>query len=238
MLQALLLAGIAAKLALSAALPPRSDVSTQVLAPRVDIWQPAVGSKFQVILNGVVTSVDPSIQIIDIDLFNTPAETIKSLKEVSFKQVICYINAGGSETWRPDYGRFPPEALGAALLKGGGTQWAGENWVDIRHPVVVDILKERIRLAADKGCNGVDLDNVGTYFGFLLRSFAATSVTLTKNYRRLPDWWSYRFPAYPRRCRQLHQDFGGRSTQSGIGNWSEELPGHPLPSVWRYPVRC
>ena len=173
MLQALLLAGIAAKLALSAALPPRSDVSTQVLAPRVDIWQPAVGSKFQVILNGVVTSVDPSIQVIDIDLFNTPAETIKSLKEVSFKQVICYINAGGSENWRPDYGRFPPEAIGAALLKGGGTQWAGENWVDIRHPVVVDILKERIRLAADKGCNGVDLDNVGTYFGFLLRSYAA-----------------------------------------------------------------
>lgn len=41
--------------------------------------------------------------------------------------------------------------------------WPDENWVDIRHSGVRDIMKKRIQEAKDKGCDGVDPDNIDGY---------------------------------------------------------------------------
>ena len=42
----------------------------------------------------------------DIDLFETSAATVAALHAES-RKVICYVNAGGWENWRPDAALFP-----------------------------------------------------------------------------------------------------------------------------------
>jgi hypothetical protein len=48
--------------------------------------------------------------------------------------------------------------------------WAGERWLNTKSASVWNIMKNRIALAAEKGCDGIDPDNVenydpGNYFG-------------------------------------------------------------------------
>jgi hypothetical protein len=75
------------------------------------------------------------------------------------KQVICYFSAVNREDWRPDAAAFPRAAIGNPL---GG--WRGERWLDVR-PLdgVLPIMKARIALAAARGCDAVDPDNVDGY---------------------------------------------------------------------------
>jgi len=152
-----LLFGILASISLSTAL-----LEPVGLKARATVWQPAVQSKFQIILNGIATNVDSTVGIIDVDLFDTPAENIKKLKDAG-KRVICYYSAGSSEQHRPDYAKFTAAVIGTPLLKDSGVQWAGENWVDIRSPVVLGIMKDRMAMAVEKGCDGVDPDNIGRF---------------------------------------------------------------------------
>ncbi|PSN63249.1 hypothetical protein BS50DRAFT_477471, partial [Corynespora cassiicola Philippines] len=89
--------------------------------------------------------------VIDIDLFDTDEATIADFK--SSKQVICYFSAGSREDWRPDAADFKDVGKG---LEG----WEGENWVDIKSENVRNVMRKRIKMAADKGCTAVDPDNV------------------------------------------------------------------------------
>lgn len=41
-------------------------------------------------------------------------------------------------------------------------EWKGERWLDIRSVDAFEVMKGRIRLASDKGCDGIDPDNTGT----------------------------------------------------------------------------
>ncbi|KAF2673521.1 family 114 glycoside hydrolase, partial [Microthyrium microscopicum] len=68
---------------------------------------------------------------------------------------ICYFSAGTSEDWRPDINQFNTSHMGAHL-----PLWPGERWLDIRQKEVLKIQKKRIRMAAQKGCDAVDPDNV------------------------------------------------------------------------------
>lgn len=47
-----------------------------------------------------------------------------------------------------DYGKALPD-------------WPGENYIDIRHDSVWQVMKGRIELAAQKNCDAVDPDNMG-----------------------------------------------------------------------------
>jgi len=69
----------------------------------VEIWQPAVNTKYQMILKGVVDPTVGTVQptdapIYDIDLFYNPKSTIDWLHNQG-KKVICYFSAGSSEDW-------------------------------------------------------------------------------------------------------------------------------------------
>lgn len=99
----------------------------------------------------------PNSQVYDIDLFDTSTATIAALKAQN-RTVICYFSAGSYEDWRSDKASFPAAALGKAL-----DGWAGEKWLDIRHPGVMTVMKARLDLAKQKGCDGVDPDNVDGY---------------------------------------------------------------------------
>lgn len=69
--------------------------------------------------------------------------------------MLCDINAGGWEDWRPDAQSFPASALGKDL-----DQWPGERWLDTRDETVRGLITDRITMCADKGFDGVDPDNV------------------------------------------------------------------------------
>lgn len=99
----------------------------------------------------------PDRQLYDIDLYDTPQQTIGDLKAVG-RIVICYFSAGTWEDWRYDAAAFPAAALGAPLA-----DWPGERWLNIRRADVRVLLSKRLDLAVSKGCNGVDPDNVDGY---------------------------------------------------------------------------
>jgi hypothetical protein len=125
------------------------------------LWQPPVGSKFQIVLGTNLQLQDAQqllpadAEIFDIDLFNTPTEIIKQLHQRG-KKVICYFSAGSSESWRPDDHLFKAKDKGEQMR-----EWKGERWLDIRSPDVFEVVRGRIKLAAEKGCDGIDPDNTG-----------------------------------------------------------------------------
>ncbi|KAL4994582.1 glycoside hydrolase superfamily [Aspergillus recurvatus] len=127
------------------------------------IWQPEVGSPWQIILSSALSpntlskSSSPSFPIYDIDLFENTSPTISSLHSQGIK-VICYFSAGTYEDWRPDASSFDSSSLGAGL-----DDWPGENWVDLRSENVRAVMSSRLDKAVEKGCDGVDPDNVDAY---------------------------------------------------------------------------
>jgi len=101
---------------------------------------------------------DYNVSLYDIDLFDSSKELISSLKK-SGKRVICYFSAGTYENWREDSSKYPDSVLGEKL-----DNWEGERWLDIREiDILMPIIKARLKLAKDKGFDGVEPDNVDGY---------------------------------------------------------------------------
>jgi hypothetical protein len=128
-----------------------------------NIWQPAVASTWQIVLDSPIsldstaTTTIPDVDVFDIDLFDNPKSTIDQLHTLG-KKVICYFSAGTYEQWRPDAGNFTATDKGSEV-----DGWAGEYWLDINSDNVRTIMTKRIQLASQKGCDGVDPDNVNAY---------------------------------------------------------------------------
>ena len=120
-------------------------------------WRPPPGTTWQWQLSGSIdTSYD--VEMYDIDLFETPPQVIEQLQDAE-RVVICYFSAGSWEDWRPDAGDFPPTLVGEPL-----PGWPGERWLDIRQVEgLAPIMTARLDLAQDKGCDGVEPDNVDGY---------------------------------------------------------------------------
>ncbi len=119
-------------------------------------WQPQLSDTWQWQLTGTVnTSYD--VDVYDIDLFDNTASVIQQLQNEG-RRVICYFSAGSYEDWRPDQGDFDAADLGETL-----DGWPGERWLDIRSARVRQIMQARLDLAVQKGCDGVEPDNVDGY---------------------------------------------------------------------------
>ena len=125
-------------------------------APAAGRWVPAVSDTWNWQLSGTIKT-DVNAKVYDIDLFDNSAATIASLKAAG-RRVVCYFSAGSSENWRSDFSRFAAADMGNAL-----DGWAGERWLDTRSANVREIMKARLDLAASKGCDGVEPDNVDGY---------------------------------------------------------------------------
>lgn len=122
-------------------------------------YKPTVDTSWQIQLQ--VDGTHPlvrthAVDLYDIDLFDNSKTTIAAL-HADGRKVICYFSTA-YEDWRPDAADFPAAAIGNAM---GG--WPGENWVDIGNSTVLDLMEARMDLAVDKGCDGVDPDNVNAY---------------------------------------------------------------------------
>jgi Glycoside-hydrolase family GH114 len=142
----------------------------------LNIWQPAPNTTWQIILSGTptlapgATSITPDVGIFDVDVFNTPADTISALHALG-KKVVCYFSAGSFEAGRPDAAQFRSADLGNVLKS-----WRDERWVDLRSASVRDVMAGRMVLAARKGCDAVDPDNVDGYVRLLPSLTCKTNV--------------------------------------------------------------
>ncbi len=120
------------------------------------IWVPTPHTTWQWQLTG---PVDQSVaaSMFDIDLFDNSASVVASLHRHAHR-VICYLDAGTYENYRPDARRFPRSVLG----KPNG--WPGERWLDVRRLSVLEpIMRSRLQMCRRKGFDGVEADNVDGY---------------------------------------------------------------------------
>ncbi|WP_249186599.1 endo alpha-1,4 polygalactosaminidase [Pseudomonas sp. KB-10] len=134
-------------LALLSLFAPALTAATPVAIPANASWHLQLDGKLQI----------PNRLVYDIDLYDTPKKTITNLK-AGGRIVICYFSAGTWEDWRSDALAYPAAARGKAL-----PDWPGEHWLDYRRNDVRRQLAKRLDLAVEKGCDGVDPDNVDGY---------------------------------------------------------------------------
>lgn len=97
------------------------------------------------------------VDVYDIDLFDSEPSTIAGL-QADGRTVVCYFSAGSYESWRPDADDLAPTALGDTL-----DGFEDERWLDVRDVSVRAVAEGRLDLAVDKGCDGVEPDNVDGY---------------------------------------------------------------------------
>jgi hypothetical protein len=118
-------------------------------------WRPGpTTGPWQWQLQGKIDTNDPAC-VYELDGFETSKATVATLHRKGVK-VICYLDVGSWEEYRPDAGEFPKAALGN-VYEG----YPEERWLDIAHfHQFAPIMKKRIEMCAHKGFDGVEPDNI------------------------------------------------------------------------------
>lgn len=85
------------------------------------------------------------------DLLETPAADFQTCQDMGAR-MLCYFSSQYEE-WRDDASDFG--ALDEPL-----DDWPGEYWVDPNDPATMAVMEARLDIAVEKGCDGVDIDNI------------------------------------------------------------------------------
>jgi hypothetical protein len=136
--------------------PPAATSAPSATTTTAGRWQPRPGTAWQWQLSG---TVDTSVQVpvYDIDGVENSAAVVRTLHAAG-RKVICYVNVGAYESFRPDAKDFPSSVLG----KGNG--WDGERWLDIRRlDILRPLMAARFDMCRTKGFDAVEPDNVDGY---------------------------------------------------------------------------
>ncbi len=121
------------------------------------VWRPGPGTTWQWQLTGPL-DLSYQAQVYDVDLFDTSRDTVELLHSLG-KKVICYVNVGAWEDWRPDANLYPQRVIGDKM-----EGWEGERWIDIRQISLLEpVLTKRLKLAVEKGCDAIEPDNIDGY---------------------------------------------------------------------------
>jgi hypothetical protein len=122
------------------------------------IWRPTLNTSWQWQLSGLPIDQSVDVKMYDIDLFENEASVVASL-HAQGRKVVCYLNAGAWEDWRPDADQFPESVKGNDL-----PGWPGEKWLDIRQTsVLTPLIEARLDLCKTKGFDAVEPDNIDGY---------------------------------------------------------------------------
>ncbi|MCW2875518.1 endo alpha-1,4 polygalactosaminidase [Actinacidiphila oryziradicis] len=119
-------------------------------------WQPRPGTAWQWQLSGRVDT-RVAVPVYDIDGFENSAAVVERLHRDG-RKVICYLNTGAWEAFRPDHTAFPAAALGRT------DGWNGERWLDIRRlSLLRPTMAERFDMCRAKGFDAVEPDLLNAY---------------------------------------------------------------------------
>lgn len=127
-------------------------------------WTPPPGTSWQWQITGRVDrSFD--VQMYDVDLFDARPRQVNGgvidrLHDRG-RVVICYLDTGAWESYRPDADQFPRSVIGNRTYASNGDPWTGERWLDIRPrswDKFAEVIWARLDLAARLGCDGVEPD--------------------------------------------------------------------------------
>jgi hypothetical protein len=121
----------------------------------VRLWQPkATTAPWQWQLQGEIDT-GVAAGVYDVDGFETPAGTVRRLHRQG-RKVICYLDVGSWETYRPDKDEFPRSVIGRRYFG-----FPDERWLDIsRFHLFERPLKRRFSMCARKGFDAVEPDNL------------------------------------------------------------------------------
>jgi hypothetical protein len=152
---------------------PRDTVQARLPGPVGcgPCWRPQLRESWQIQLSSIPAAPFLKVEMIEVDGFDTTAATVAAMHHsLRGRGVVCYLDAGTWESWRPDANSFPRSLLGKA-----NSGWAGERWLDIRafHGALGRIMHARVEMCKRKGFDAVDFDNVEGYSngsGFALTS--------------------------------------------------------------------
>lgn len=147
----------AALAACGGSLPPASSGAPAAAARAQSRWIPATGDSIQIQYDGKL-DLHVAATIYDLDLFDTPASVVAQLHTQN-RRVLCYVDVGTWENWRPDAKQFPKSVLGRP-----DGHWKGERWLDIRQTAILEpLMAHRLDLCKKKGFDGADPDNIDGY---------------------------------------------------------------------------
>ena len=93
----------------------------------------------------------------DVDLFHTSSVTMRALHAAG-RPVVCCVSVGTWEPFREDAATLPDEAIGESV-----DGFEEERWVDVRRAAVRNLVMPRFAVASERGCDGVEPDNVDGY---------------------------------------------------------------------------
>jgi hypothetical protein len=118
-------------------------------------WRPAPTTEpWQWQLQGRIDTGIPAC-VYDVDGFETPKRIVGLLHRSQVK-VICYLDVGSWESYRPDRDQFPRSVIGRRYQG-----FPDERWLDIAHFHRFEApLKRRFNLCARKGFDAVEPDNL------------------------------------------------------------------------------
>lgn len=108
-------------------------------------------------IDGFYNGQDPNCNIKDKNGVCVQGENdvVKQLHNMG-KKVICYIDAGVYENYRPDAYKFPSEVIGSP-----DAGWSGSYWLDIRRTDILGpIMKARMQMCKDKGYDAIEPDEI------------------------------------------------------------------------------
>ncbi|KAH6623208.1 glycoside hydrolase superfamily [Chaetomium tenue] len=133
------------------------------------------GVKWQIIIQNtldVEAALQPTDAVVwDLDLYHvarTP-EIVTHLRNNDPDAIlICYFNAGLAQESDCDYDtKWKNSGLLGNIYSPDEPDFSDERWVNIKNQTARDWMKDRITLARDYGCDGVDPDNIDGYLNDL-----------------------------------------------------------------------
>lgn len=143
----------------SATVPPSQSIPVTDTPNPAGIPSPdlPIDATWQIQYSGEL-DLSLDVDVYNLDLFEVTPEDIEELHARGI-YVMCYFSAGSWEDWRPDANQFPAETIGNKY-----EGWPGEKWLDIRNiQALKPVMVSRLEQATQKGCDGVDSDNVNGF---------------------------------------------------------------------------
>ena len=130
------------------------------------VWRPRPGTTWQWQITGRV-GLAPAVRMDDVDLFDLRRGELNAGLVGRLHRrgriVVCYVDTGAWESYRPDASQFPRAVIGNQTYASDGRPWVGERWLDIRRSSwhrFAFLIWRRLDLARRLGCDGVEPDQL------------------------------------------------------------------------------